>query len=328
MKYRPWGQVNWALSLSDPKSWHFVGALGTEERSLCSWKLMRHLGVLSDELFVQVSDVDSDKYRDLTQRAFQHRRHEFAQNGGDLSNVHSMDLMTELFQIQKFSQAAVSAGSSVVLDITSLPKRFFFTVLKTLTKSIQVRNLLLTYSCPAAYAEGALYEDIDTWKNLPGFAGRTIGRENLIVSIGFLVESLKGYFAGMPDHGEIQMLIPFPAPLAVLKRTWESVSNVERDHDSGAFKKYRVETLDMSAAFDRIVSLASNPQSPTAFAPFGPKPTSAAMCLYAMQCESAVYYPQPTVYHPEYSLGIRNNDPENAVSAYWVKHEGENLYAI
>lgn len=328
MKYRPWGSVNWALSLSGPKNWSFVGALSTEERSLCGWKLLRSLGVLSDELFVQISDVDSNKYRDLTERALQSRRDEFSQNGGNLLDVKSMDLMTELFQIQKFAQEAVDTGSSVVFDITSLPKRFFFPVLKALTKSDQVQNLLLTYSCPATYAEGALYEDIDTWKNLPGFAGKTTGKENLIVSIGFLVESLKGYFSGMPDHGEIQMLIPFPAPLAVLKRTWESVSNIERDHDSEAFKKYRVETLDMSAAFDRIKSLATNSNQPTAFAPFGPKPTSAAMCLYAMQSESAVYYPQPTVYHPEYSIGIRGNNPESAVSAYWIKHEGENLYEL
>ena len=84
----------------------------------------------------------------------------------------------------------------------------------------------------------------------------------------------------------------------------------------------------MSAAFDRIRQIAGNPGKPLAFAPFGPKPTSAAMCLYAMQRDSSVHYAQPTVYHPDYSRGVRNNDPAVAVSAYWVKHEGENLYAV
>lgn len=328
MKYRPWGSLDWVLSLSSQKKWGFVGTIGTEERSLCCWKLMKNFGVLNSELFIHVCDVESDKYRDQSQLALQARYEEFNQSGGDQSIVHSMDLMTELFKIQEFSQKAVNEETSVVLDITSMPKRFFFPLLKALIKSNHIQNLLVTYSSPASYAEGPLYEDIDTWKNLPGFAGRTRGHENLIVSIGFLVESLKGYFAGKPDHGQVKMLIPFPAPLAVLKRTWESVSNIERDQGSTTFEKHRVETLDMSAAFDRIVSLAINSHEPTAFAPFGPKPTSAAMCLFAIQSDSAVYYPQPTVYHPEYSLGVRNNDPASAVSAYWIKHEGENLYEI
>ena len=328
MRYRPWGEVAWALTLSSPKKWNFIGALGTEERSLCSWNLFQSLQVLEGERFIQIDDVESEKYRAKTQAALTARYQEFNQRGGDPATVHTMSLMSELFHILKFSQEAIAMGTSVVLDITSLPKRFFFPILKALTLSDRVHNLLVTYSLPETYADGALYEDIDTWKNLPGFGGEATGRESLIVSIGFLVESLKGYFADVPNHGEVKMLIPFPAPLAVLKRTWESVSNIERERDNRPFEKYRVETRDMSAAFDRIQSLASNTKNPTAFAPFGPKPTSAAMCLYAIQNNSAVYYPQPTVYHPEYSLGIRNNDPRSAVNAYWIKHEGENLYSV
>lgn len=200
--------------------------------------------------------------------------------------------------------------------------------MKALVLSDQVKNLLVTYSSPETYADGALYEDPEPWKNLPGFGGIESERENLIVSVGFLVESLKRYLAENKNHGKIQMLIPFPAPLAVLRRTWESVAKLESDLNANRFEKYRVETSDMSSAFDRIVSLAEQQETPAAFAPFGPKPTSAAMCLYAIQKGSAVYYPQPTVYHPKYLIGIRNNDPETAVSAYWVKYEGENLYML
>lgn len=82
MKYRPWGSLDWALSLSSPKQWNFVGALGTEERSLCSWKYMRGRGLLSGELFAEILDVDSEKYRDRNDVALQTRRAEFAQSGG------------------------------------------------------------------------------------------------------------------------------------------------------------------------------------------------------------------------------------------------------
>lgn len=329
MKYRPWGPVDWALSLSSQKPWRFIGVIGTEERSLTSWARMKALGVVGSEHFAEILDIDSDKYRERTRDALEARRAQFTHLGGNVARVERMELMAELFVVNAFARRAESAATSVILDITSFPKRFFFPILRSLAGSPNVQNLLLTYTSPASYApdDEPLYEDIEPWRVLPGFGGSGIGGALWVVSIGFLVESLRMH-VGSDPNAKMKLLIPFPAPLSALRRTWESVANLERDHNDGRFEKFRVETLDMSAAFDRIRQLAGNPGKPLAFAPFGPKPTSAAMCLYAIQRGSSVYYPQPTVYHPEYSRGIRNNDPASAVSAYWVKHEGENLYAL
>lgn len=328
MKYRPWGPVDWALSLSSQKRWHFVGALGTEDRSLCSWAHFKSVGVIGSAMFAEIHDVDSEKYRDRFNTAITARRIEFGQHGCDPSVVWRMDLMTELFHISAFAKDAEAFGPSVVLDITSFPKRFSFPILRTLMLSSLIKNLLLTYTTPMSYApdDQPLYEDIEPWRNLPGFGGSaTLIEQQWVVSIGFLVESLRMYIGGNPNE-KMKVFIPFPAPLSVLRRTWEAVANLERDHSGERFEKFRVETLDMSAAFDRILSIASNSHKPLCFAPFGPKPISAAMCLYATQKGSAVHYPQPTVYNPEYSRGIRKNDPSSAVNAYWVKHDGENLY--
>lgn len=328
MKYRPWGSVDWALSLSSQKPWQFVGAIGTEERSLCSWIQMRGQGAVTGELFAEIQDEDSEKYRDRTRDALDARRSEFIQNGGNLATIRNIKLMVEWFRIEAFAREAEVMGTSVVLDITSLPKRYFFLLLKILVTSANVRNLLVTYTSPASYADDApLYEDIEPWKTMPGFGGTINKQELWIISVGFLVESLRHY-VGDNRSEKMKILIPFPAPLAALRRTWKSVADLEQGYVGDRFEKYRVDTLDMSAAFDRIRSLAGNPQKNLAFAPFGPKPTSAAMCLYAIQNNSSVHYPQPTVYHPEYSIGIRNNDPVSAVSAYWIKHEGEFLYDV
>ena len=326
MKYRPWGSIDWVLSLSNQKQWHFVGAIGTEERSLCSWGQMRRSGTVASELFAEIHDVDSDKYRDRNLIAFSARRAEFVRCGGSLSSIRSIELMAEWFRVLEFSREVEAKGASVVLDITSLPKRFFFPILRTLVTSANVQNLLVTYTSPANYAlDAPLYEDIEPWKTIVGFGGSRSNPDLWIVSVGFLVESLKQY-VGSNSHAKMKLLIPFPAPLAALRRTWQSVASLEQGLSDDRFEKYRVDTLDMSAAFDRISSLAGNPPKPLAFAPFGPKPTSAAMCLYAIQGDSSVHYPQPTIYHPEYSKGVRNNDPASAVSAYWIKHEGEFLY--
>lgn len=328
MKYRPWGSIGWALSLSSPKQWHFVGTIGTEERSLCAWTEMRRLGDVGGETFAEIHDVDSVKYRDRNHIALERRRAEFAVRGGNAAAIHSFELMDELYRIEEFSKRAKEGNSSVVLDITSLPKRFFFPILRALVSSTNVRNLLLTYTSPQSYADDApLYENIESWKTLPGFGGTGSKPELWIVSVGFLVESLRRYVGDNP-HEKMKILIPFPAPLTALRRTWKSVADLEQAHSDDRFDKYRVDTLDMSAAFDRINSLAGNPPRSLAFAPFGPKPTSVAMCLYALQRDASVHYPQPTVYHPDYSKGICNNDSTKAVSAYWIKHEGEFLYSV
>lgn len=326
MKYRPWGPVDWALSLSNQKNWRFVGVIGTEERSLCSWAHIKQQRLISGELFAQIQDIDSEKYRDRTRQTLETRRTEFLRNNGNLETIRHIELMAEWFQIAAFAREA-EKGSSIILDITSFPKRFFFPLLRTLVNSTSIKNLLITYTSPDNYAGDALYEDIEPWNFLPGFGGTRAKPELWIVSIGFMVESLRGYVGDNPEE-KMEILVPFPAPLAVLRRTWQSVANLEQVHANGRFEKHRVETLDISAAFERIQSLAGNPPKTIAFAPLGPKPTSVAMCLYALQKDSSVHYPQPTVYHPDYTKGIRDNNPASAVIAYWIKHEGEFLYAL
>ncbi|MCK4820522.1 hypothetical protein KA005_32455, partial [bacterium] len=187
--------MDWVLSLSDDKEWGFVGCHATEERSLCSWKLMKEISNLNNEYFLQVTDESSEKYAGQITEALVNRDQDFLANGGDIDLVDRVSLMSELFRINELSQKALNLGESIVLDVTSMPKRFFFPILKKLINSVQVQNLLVTYSSPSKYTDGDLYEDIDSWKNLPGFGGATTERENLIVSIGFLVESLKSYFS-------------------------------------------------------------------------------------------------------------------------------------
>lgn len=328
MKYRPWGSIDFTLSLSSPKQWHFVGTIGTEERSLCSWIEMRRLGVVAGELFSEIHDIDSVKYRNRNQIAFQIRRDEFVKNGGKLSVIRSFPLMTELFRINDFAREAEKASVSIVLDITSSPKRFFLPILKALVNSVNVRNLLITYTSPKSYADDSpLYENVDNWRTLPGFGGDGDKQKLWIVSVGFLVESLRKYVGDNPQE-RMKILIPFPAPLAALRRTWQSVAELEQGYPHGRFEINRVDTLDISGAFDRICSLAGTPPKDLAFVPLGPKPTSAAMCMYSLQRDSSIHFPQPTVYHPEYSKGIWNDDPQQAVHAYWIKHEGEFFYSI
>jgi hypothetical protein len=326
VKYRPWGPIDWALSVGTAQQWRFIGALGTEERSLCSWSYFRGKELLTSELLVQVADVESVKYAQRIRDALNQRRAEFGSRGGAAGSIRELPLMAELFRIQEFAKLADDGSASIIFDITSLPKRFFFVVLRRLALSTSVKNLVVTYTSPAAYAEdGPLYENTQSWQTLPGFAGTSDDPEMWVVSIGFLVESLSSHL-GANFTRPVKLLMPFPSPLGSLRRMWKSVESLQQNHPAQPFAEHRVDGLDMSAAFDRIGVLCRDARDRVAFAPFGPKPISAAMCLHSLYSHAAIHYAQPTIYHPDYSTGVLDGDAARAVVGYWIKHDGEMLY--
>lgn len=328
MDYRPWGLLDWALQLTKPRQWDFVGALGTEERSLAPWHWLKKLGGLSKTRLLEVLDRPSH-HTTLATQLTQERTQEFLESGGVEKDItRKLELMTEIHRVIAIADTIEqAAGNSVMLDITSLPKRFFFPLLRHLEQSERVRDLVITYTSPEHYLEnGVLSEDATDWVTLPGFPGLSGQSEMLIVSVGFMVESLRSHLAEINKHESVKILIPFPAPLSILRRTWDSVCYLESKSESGKFQNFRLDAADLSGTFERVALLASETDIKPTFAPFGPKPISAAMCLYAAKHDCAVYYPQPRVYHPEYSRGVREVDGRPAVFAYWIKHEGEKLY--
>ena len=330
MVCRPWGLLDWALQLTQPRRWDFIGALGTEQRSLAAWHWLGKLGGLSRSRLLEILDHPS-RHTPRAQQLLREREKEFRSANGKPEDItRGLELLAELHRIVDIAHDAEAATDGcVMLDITSLPKRFFFPILRHLEQSERVRDLVLTYTSPAGYIEGEpLSEDATDWLTLPGFHGRDDQPETLIVSAGFMVESLHSHLATIKKHEAVKMLIPFPAPLSVLRRAWESVFCLESQRLPEKFEHHRVETADLPGAFERIISLARDPSVKPAFAPFGPKPISAAICLYAAKCKCAVYYPQPRIYHPDYSQGVGQVDGRPAVFAYWIKHAGNRLYEI
>ena len=336
MAYRPWGSLDWALQLTAPRRWSFVGALGTEQRSLGAWRWLRELDLLGSNHLLEILDAPS-RHTTRARQLLAEREQEFRNLGGNGSDIQrSLRLMNEFHRVDAIARSIEATGgeaheapSSLILDITSLPKRYFFPFLRLFEKSERIRDLVITYTSPESYVEHEpLSEGATDWLNLPGFRGAESNREMLIVSVGFMVESLQNHVGTISNHESVKMLIPFPAPLPVLRRTWDSVYCIESNREPGKFENHRVDTADMPEAFARIVSFDRNPEVTPAFAPFGPKPISAAICLFASQRESTVYYPQPRIYHPDYSKGIGKVDGKDAVFAYWTKHDGERLYRL
>ena len=328
MRYRPWGPLDWTLGLSSPKRWTLVGVVGTEERSLAAFAWLKELHVGESYHLFEIRDNIS-RHTALSERLLRERRAQLDAAGGDSRSLRRFPLLVELHEIDGLCQDIERSRTHIILDITSLPKRFFFPMLRAFSRSPAITDLLVTYTWPQRYEEEEpLVESPGSWAPLPGFLPSGSGDELLIASVGFAIERLSEHTETITRKPAIEVLIPFPSTLSSLRQSWRSVWWLQRSASPDKFANHRVSALNISLAFDKIAELVRDRSAIPAFAPFGPKTISAAMCLHAFQKGWAVYYPQPLVYHPQYSHGVMRYGNKPAVYAYWIKHNGKFLYDV
>lgn len=233
---------------------------------------------------------------------------------------------------QKF---AFPEDTSFCLDISSLPKRFFFQAIKATLAAPNVRDFLILYSQPQKYANGPLSGNPGGWETITGFGcedpdNQSDAAAHLIAGAGFAVDGLHAHLAGRAGGVSVDVLIPFPAQQwHLVRRSWESARAIEEALDANQDKGlstvkpsfHQVGAMDTSSAFDKLLTLTRNAQTPATLAPLGPKPLSAAMCILASQSDRyPIYYAQPKTYAVNYSEG------SETTYAYWIKHQGLNLY--
>lgn len=334
-KFRPWGELAWTLGLSTPRRWRFFGCVGPEERSVKALIEFCRLGFLENYEMLRIIDTTPE---DLAKEDVEIRKRLLECNtAGCPVQLNEIALDAPLMNSVWRSKFSFPSETSFCLDISSLPKRFFFRVIKAVLASPQVKDFVIVYSKPSSYASRALSSDPDPWRAITGFMcddpeQETKAASRLIVGAGFAVDGLREYLEGRNDGIQVEVLIPFPAgPWRSVHRSWESAKEIEEslaadpDNENVGVKPsyHRVGALDTSTAFDTLLRLTRVGESPAAFAPLGPKPMSVAMCLLASQAgHFPVYYAQPKTYAVDYSSGC------DKIYAYWIKHNGVNLYSI
>lgn len=335
--YRPWGELAWVLGLSTPRRWQFFGCVAPEERSIRALIALHRMGLLRNVEMLRILDTypadaeaEGRMIDDCLAMCVAH----------GLTTVRPTDIaLEEPLQNQAWKQrfAFPKEDTSFCLDISSLPKRFFFQAIKAAIANPNIRDFLVLYSKPQSYATGALSSNHGDWGTITGFGcedpdNQSMAATHLIVGAGFAVDGLHDHLAGRSGGISVDVLIPFPAqPWRLVRRSWESARAIEEalgsdpDNRLSAVKPsfHQIGALDTSTAFDKLLTLTQDAKTPATLAPLGPKPLSVAMCILASQSDCyPVYYAQPRTYALNYSTGYE------VTYAYWIKHEGINLYAI
>lgn len=331
-QYRPSGPLKWVIDrLSSHSSWDLIGTVAAEPRANEVARQLCMTSKLGRCSFIDIEDEPSE-FQAATQAARERHRQELSRLFGRLPKVVPMDLFSEIDDLDDmFLEIEPAIGENVVLDITSFPKRFFFFLIRRLSEADSVRNLIVTYSIPESYGR-TLHKNPGGWMPLPSFGIQNSTRNTpmLVVAVGYhhlkLIDVIR---ERMPSP--VRLLMPFPSMPPGFAQNWEFVRYLREQVPFSQQDIRRVDPFSVSLAFDHIEAQCAAHHGELLLAPFGPKPMSLAMALYALSRENAgdpvsVGYTQPMAYSQTYSQGIKKAEGAGVVHAYCTKLNGRKLY--
>lgn len=322
--FRPWGELDWLLSRCEPLNWSVIGGVSFEER--CASLLSRiNSGIVSSRFYLNILPPESQISDSQNQKLLENIS-QLNLNGLLDHEVTEYSLKEKVSNfLQPIDDFLSRSNGNVILDISTLPKRFFFPIVKRLMKNESIENLLVTYTKPEKYSSGELSWDPSDWSHLPLFMADDFKEkpELAIISVGFVPLGIQKLLVGPFNEASVQLLFPHPPGAPNYQRNWEFVRRIAETYPKLSINEMqRVHALNLSDAFDKLCDLTDNGSNSAVLAPYGPKPVSLAMALYAVQQGVPVYYTQPNFYSADYSTGCKET------YAYWIVNSGSNLYQV
>ena len=254
------------------------------------------------------------------------------------AEISSRPLLASIDDIStSVTQLADRGAKSLLIDITSLPKYWFFPMIQAALNDDRFQDIVVTYTSGTGYAE-RLSENISPLRTLPGFNtddSRT-RRGSLIIGIGFEPLGLTTLLSDQASD-RIRLIFPFPPGPPGHRRNWMFVKHIEELTQTNRIDppdRVHIHMYDCPQVFDALCSMTDNARSPSAIAPYGPKTVSLAMCLFALAAARAgqprvpVYYGQPLRYAIDYTTGIRTRGDAPDTMGYCLRLAGRDLYRI
>jgi hypothetical protein len=336
--YKPWGNIDWITKkLAHIEQWGFLGNISTEERSLCAWRWLKDNSKLINYEMWKINDISAppSPFKEITDEQYVIREKEYFKNDGqkplEFSLLESDEKASEYLRM--FME---KTNGYIIIDISTIPKRWFFPIIKECIENQKVKNLLVTYTIAKFYSKKQ-GEDPLPWKYFPSF-GELPGREEIekifIISAGYQPLSLPEWIS-QHENPKIYILFPFPASISGYTRAWDFVRSVETDCgpiERDYFNIKFVSGYDLPIIYDtitEIIELENGKESKKEpiLIPYGPKPVSLAFAILSSQLHFPVGYTQPMYYNPYYSSGFEETvDKVPKTMTYLLKESGEILY--
>jgi len=320
---RPWGELEWVLRRFAVSDWDLLGCLAAEQRCAGLGQNLNGSGRIVNALYIDVVDAlrpDEAAIADGLK----------AENKVTLDGIHStptyerFPLEAPLGSYLKVVDEFLSKSTgNILLDISCFPKRYFFPIMKRMLRHDGLQNLAITYTKALRYGPGELSGNFADWAHLPGFISEDFPEPTpalAIAGVGFMPMSLPALLTGKYGTAQVRLLFPFPPGPPNYQRNWDFVARIHGTYRLAPSSILRTHALNMPAAYRDLIRLTNNGQEPCVLAPYGPKPISAAMAVFAINYGVPVYYTQPSYYSPFYSVGVKET------YAYSLVRDGKKLF--
>ena len=266
--FRPWGHIDWLLDRLSPRRWSLLACCGTEARSIA---LADHVGrnCLRDVEIVTIYDPEpldpeANKGRLLL------RRKSLEERGYQSSEIHNADLLAGLDTTRgPVDRLAAKGSTRVIIDITSLPKLWFFPIIQAVLEDNRFEDVIVTYTSASGYSDG-LSENRELPRVLPGFfvEDERNRHESIIIGIGFEPSSLVEWLEGQ-ESDNIRLIFPFPPGPPGHRRNWRFVKKFEERTQGGQIdppNRVHINMYDCPQVFEALCDMTNDGHQTSAIA--------------------------------------------------------------
>ncbi len=329
LKINPWGMLDWIYPKIKVNKWHVITSSSFEARSIAlgEWLVINKVKLKSSSIFHIENPPSENWNKSLPLRQNNYTRLQSLLNSQPLAIIEANLLEPALKSVTEMFHSLPDGNESILLDITTLPKRFALLVFQKLMDSKDIKNLLVTYSKAENYPEMRL-----SGNPLPSQALQGFGRiedhnpKRFIVGVGYValnIEELLNSSSGK----KLDFVFPFPPASPGFRRNWNLLSKLIPNEFPSSTEIHLVNSMDAFEVSDIVTAWGGT--NDLNIVPLGPKPHALGMAMAYMKLNgtSELSYPQPQVYQYNYSEGIlKNSQGVPQIIAYYLKRNGERLF--
>jgi hypothetical protein len=323
---RPWGHIDRWLTNPEGKRWDLIGTAGFEDRSVsCLHSTKDHL---SRALFLRLEPASPRAKTKIVEKITVNSNLIL----GLFPSVEYFDaglLDAPQDFIEKIDEWLTIGSQRILVDMSAMPKRFLSVLLRRLLKDKQIEEILVVYTVPQKYTTEPLAEDQAPIRTFQAFSRSDlvdVPVKNIIMGLGYMPFDLTSVIDSIEKLPVINVLFPFPPGSPSFQRNWKLLLNLFGTGEEFP-EPIRIDSRDVSYAYDVIEDLSAGGTDMSVLLPFGPKPHSLAMILHSFYRKSEVRYTQPTFYNHEYSVGVRKIGGRAEVYGYAIRLNGIDLYS-